>query len=167
MPDGTLPRRTALAVAAAGALTACSTAVPTAPSGSGNGSGAAGPTTGPGAGQTAGPGDDDGSDDNGGGASAGASGGALGPASDVPVGSAKIYPGRKVVVTQATAGTFTAFSTTCPHQGCAVSSVSGDTIVCPCHGSAFALDGSVVQGPATNGLAKQAISDSGGMLTLP
>ena len=151
MPDGPLPRRTLLTVAAAaGALTACSTAVP-------SGSGAAVPT--------AGSGDDGGPDDDGG-SSGGGSGAALGPVSDVPVGSAKIYADRKVAVTQAAAGTYAAFSTICPHEGCAVSSVSGGTVVCPCHGSTFGLDGSVVQGPAARGLTKENVTVKGGQLTL-
>lgn len=99
-------------------------------------------------------------------APAAAAGTALGPTSDVPVGSAKIYTAQQVVVTQATAGTFAGFSTTCPHQGCAVASVTGASIVCPCHGSEFALDGSVTQGPAQTGLSKKAVTVANGSLTL-
>lgn len=90
----------------------------------------------------------------------------LGPTSDVPVGSAKIYSEQKAVVTQATAGTFSGFSTTCPHQGCAVSSVADGKIVCPCHGSEFGLDGGVVQGPATTGLKALAVKSDAGQLTI-
>jgi nitrite reductase/ring-hydroxylating ferredoxin subunit/uncharacterized membrane protein len=44
-----------------------------------------------------------------------------------------------------------AMSDTCSHLGCALhkGKLEEGTIVCPCHGSAFALDGSVVRGPAT------------------
>jgi nitrite reductase/ring-hydroxylating ferredoxin subunit/uncharacterized membrane protein len=40
----------------------------------------------------------------------------------------------------------------CTHRGCPLSDgqFDGETIVCPCHGSTFALDGSVVKGPATS-----------------
>ncbi len=91
---------------------------------------------------------------------------ALGPASDVPVGSAKIYTAQRVVVTQAVAGQYAAFSTTCPHQGCAVAKVQGNAIVCPCHNSAFTLDGSVVSGPAPTGLTSRAVTVTGGQIML-
>lgn len=39
----------------------------------------------------------------------------------------------------------------CPHQGCAVD-WKGEQFVCPCHASAFAADGSVTEGPATEAL---------------
>lgn len=99
-------------------------------------------------------------------AAATAAGTVLGPTSDVPVGSAKIYSDQQVVVTQASAGTFSGYSTTCPHQGCAVSSVADGKIVCPCHGSEFALDGSVVQGPAKTGLKALSVKAAAGQLTV-
>jgi Rieske Fe-S protein len=96
----------------------------------------------------------------------GAAGTTLGPATDVPVGSAKIYTDQGVVVTQATAGSYAGFSTVCPHQGCAINQVRGATIACPCHGSAFALDGSVTNGPATRGLTAKPVTVTGGQITL-
>ena len=47
-----------------------------------------------------------------------------------------------------TDGTVRALSARCPHLGCTISRVSGNLLVCPCHGSTFHLDGSVVTGPA-------------------
>jgi Rieske Fe-S protein len=90
----------------------------------------------------------------------------LGPVSDVPVGSAKIFDAQGVVVTQATAGTYTGFSTVCPHQGCAVATVQGAHIVCPCHGSTFGLDGHVEQGPAPKGLTPQAVTVTGSRISV-
>ena len=86
----------------------------------------------------------------------------LGPTSDVAVGSGKIYADANVVVTQPTAGSYVGFSATCTHQGCQVSSISGGTIDCACHGSKFSIkDGSVVQGPATQALEKVAVAVQG------
>jgi cytochrome b6-f complex iron-sulfur subunit/menaquinol-cytochrome c reductase iron-sulfur subunit len=45
----------------------------------------------------------------------------------------------------------TAFSATCPHLGCGVGAAEGG-FACPCHGSAFGLDGAVRGGPAPRGL---------------
>lgn len=90
----------------------------------------------------------------------------LGPVSAVPVGSAALFGDQGVLVTQPTAGTFEGFSTTCPHQGCAVSKVQGASVVCTCHGSTFGLDGAVQQGPATRGLTPTKVSVTGDQLTI-
>ncbi len=103
---------------------------------------------------------------SGGGSGPAPAGTTLGPTSDVPVGSAKIYTDQQVVVTQPTAGKFDGFSAVCPHQGCIVGSVEGATIVCPCHGSTFALDGSVVRGPAPRGLTPETVTAKSGQLTV-
>ncbi len=75
--------------------------------------------------------------------------------SDVPVGSGVIV--GDIVVTQAVAGDFKGFSSTCTHAGCSVNEVADGTINCPCHGSKFNLDGSVAHGPATEPLASKAV----------
>ena len=81
---------------------------------------------------------------------------------DIPVGGGTVFANQKVVVTQPTPGTFEAFSAICTHQGCIVNSVSGGTIDCPCHGSKYsALNGSVVNGPATLPLAAVSIKVQG------
>jgi cytochrome b6-f complex iron-sulfur subunit len=47
-------------------------------------------------------------------------------------------------------GTLRAFAITCPHLGCSYNYDEGlRHFLCPCHGSQFALDGSIVHGPAT------------------
>ena len=84
--------------------------------------------------------------------------------SDVPVGSGLIV--GEVVVTQATAGDFKGFSSTCTHAGCALNEVVDGTIVCPCHGSKFNLDGSVANGPATKPLTSEAVSVQGDSIVL-
>jgi Rieske Fe-S protein len=82
--------------------------------------------------------------------------------SDVPVGGGKILVGKKIVITQPRAGSFEAFAAVCTHQGCTVSSVSGGTINCPCHGSKFSItNGSVVTGPAASALAPVSVKVQG------
>jgi Rieske Fe-S protein len=59
-----------------------------------------------------------------------------------------------VVVTQPVANTFRGFDGHCTHRGCIVAMGNG-LIQCPCHQSRFALtDGSVINGPATQPLAR-------------
>jgi Rieske Fe-S protein len=82
--------------------------------------------------------------------------------SDVPVGGGQILTDKKIVVTQPHAGTFDAFTAVCTHLGCIVTTVSGGTINCPCHGSKFSIvNGSVVNGPATSPLAPVSIKVQG------
>jgi Rieske Fe-S protein len=83
---------------------------------------------------------------------------------DVPVGSGVIV--GEIVVTQAAAGDFKGFSSTCPHAGCSVNEVADGTIICPCHGSKFNLDGSVAQGPATKPLTSKAVRVQGDSVIL-
>ena len=86
----------------------------------------------------------------------------LASTSDVPVGGGKILADKKIVITQPHAGTFDAFTAVCTHQGCIVSTVSGGTINCPCHGSKFSIvNGSVVNGPASSPLAPVSITVQG------
>ena len=82
--------------------------------------------------------------------------------SDVPVGGGKILADKKIVITQPRAGSFEAFTAICTHQGCTVSSVSGGTVNCPCHGSKFSIaNGSVVTGPAGSALTPVSIKVQG------
>lgn len=91
---------------------------------------------------------------------------ALAGTADIPIGGGTIFKDQRVVVTQPTAGTFRAMSSVCTHEGCDVASVEGGKILCPCHGSAFALDGSVVRGPATVALPARNVRVSGAQIFL-
>lgn len=80
-------------------------------------------------------------------------------AADVPVGGGVVVHPRSVVVTQPESGTFRGFDMHCTHRGCPVDSVADGSIRCPCHGSLFSVvDGSVVGGPATRGLAGRTLT---------
>ena len=139
-----LARRTVLvtggALGAAAALAACG--------GSGDGAAADSPSSADTTGSSAAP-------------SSGAApaGEVLGPVDQVTVGSGVVYDGPKVVVTQPAEGDIRGFTAVCPHQGCLVSEVTNNEILCPCHGSLFsAEDGAVITGPATTGLAPVDVS---------
>lgn len=103
----------------------------------------------------------------GGGGGGGGGGTALTKTGQIPVGSGKIFKGKKVVVTQPTKGEFKAFDIECTHRGCPVDKIQGDTIMCPCHGSAFSIaDGSVKSGPAKEPLAAKQINIDGNQIRL-
>jgi len=81
---------------------------------------------------------------------------------DIPVGGGVVVSEPPVVLTQPTEGAVKAFTSICPHQGCKVNNVSDNQIFCPCHGSIFSgTDGSVIQGPATEGLAAASVTVNG------
>ena len=101
------------------------------------------------------------------GGDAGAGGEALAKTSEIPEGGGKVFEDKGVVVVQPTAGDFKAYSSKCPHQGCAVKGISDGIINCPCHGSQFDVaDGSVKKGPATSGLPAAEITVSGDSIML-
>ena len=43
-------------------------------------------------------------------------------------------------------------SSKCTHLGCKINESNGNTLVCPCHGSQYAFDGTVIKGPAGKAL---------------
>ncbi|MEU2574244.1 Rieske (2Fe-2S) protein [Streptomyces anulatus] len=99
--------------------------------------------------------------------SGGKGGEVIAATSDIPEGGGVVFAAQKVVVTQPRPGEFKAFSSTCTHQGCAVKDVSGGTITCPCHNSAFdAATGSPTGGPATQPLPAREITVEGDSIRL-
>ncbi|HEX3004078.1 MAG TPA: Rieske (2Fe-2S) protein [Angustibacter sp.] len=94
--------------------------------------------------------------------------GPVGTPDQVPVGGGVIFPKAAVVVTQPVQGQFRAFSTRCPHQGCAVASVSDGFIVCPCHNSRFAVATGepTPDSPAQQPLAPRQVAVESGSLVI-
>jgi len=75
----------------------------------------------------------------------------------VPTGEGRVVSvgGDKVAVYRAPDNTLIALSPVCPHLKCAVKWNAADlTWDCPCHGSRFATDGSVIEGPAYGPLTR-------------
>jgi Rieske Fe-S protein len=83
---------------------------------------------------------------------------------EIPVGSGLIVD--DVVITQPAQGQFKAFSAVCTHAGCTVAEVLGASIICPCHGSSFNLDGTVAKGPANRPLDAKPIVVQGDSIAL-
>jgi cytochrome b6-f complex iron-sulfur subunit len=61
---------------------------------------------------------------------------------------------------------FSALTAVCTHEGCTITNVSGQTFICPCHGSQFSTSGSVVRSPATRALSSFATSFTGTTLAI-
>ena len=82
-----------------------------------------------------------------------------GNVSALQVGQVKGVPGSAVFVGRDANGVY-AMTTTCTHQGCDLASgdITSTTITCPCHGSQYDLNGTVVRGPAPQSLTHYAVS---------
>lgn len=91
----------------------------------------------------------------------------LGAAAEVPVGGAKLFREKKLVVSCAEAGQYKAFSAQCTHSGCVLDKLIEGTGEgnCPCHGSRFDVTtGKAVRGPATDPLPEVPVKVEGGKL---
>lgn len=75
--------------------------------------------------------------------------------------SAVVFLAAQVIVVRRPLEQFSAFSAVCPHAGCGVSGVRTDALVCPCHGSTFAFDGTRLSGPAPSGLTPLPVTYDG------
>jgi len=75
-------------------------------------------------------------------------------------GAAFMPPGRSVAIVRDAEGIY-AVSTVCTHLGCIVKQTAGG-FDCPCHGSRFAADGSVIRGPAPKALPWLEVRHAGG-----
>ena len=67
--------------------------------------------------------------------------------------------GKRMLVVRTAADTFVALSAICTHSGCSVRyAANRRDVECPCHGSTFAINGTVTHGPALTPLAVFAAS---------
>jgi glycine/D-amino acid oxidase-like deaminating enzyme/nitrite reductase/ring-hydroxylating ferredoxin subunit len=76
---------------------------------------------------------------------------------DLPAGEGGVISSgfKKIAVYRDYDNSLTAFSAVCPHLGCIINWNSDEkSFDCPCHGSRFAVDGTVINGPADKNLAK-------------
>lgn len=81
---------------------------------------------------------------------------------DVPIGLSVV---GEVIVRRSESDGVNAYLAHCTHLGCRLDRIVDDEIVCPCHGSRFRADGSVINGPAARPLtplALQADASTGG-----
>jgi nitrite reductase/ring-hydroxylating ferredoxin subunit len=101
--------------------------------------------------------------------SAGPTGTRLAGTDEFPVGGGKVVSSDSgvVVVTQPSDGQFKAFNGKCPHQGCSVTEVTENVIVCQCHGSTFdGSSGDRLDGPSPTGLTEVGIAVEGDSIFL-
>jgi cytochrome b6-f complex iron-sulfur subunit len=149
--ETTIPRRSVLAVGAAGvvvggaALAGCG-------KDSGSGGGAPAATTPAGSRAPAGTADPSGG------------GQALAKVSDIPAGGSLKVNGTdgKPVILFRNGDTVTAHSAICTHMGCTVNT-NGAELDCPCHGSKYnAQTGAILNGPAPSPLPEIKVTVSGG-----
>jgi len=90
----------------------------------------------------------------------------VGRPEDIPAGTLVVLPEQRVYLLRTPAG-FVAMTAVCTHLGCLTRyEAENDIIFCPCHGSRFATDGSVVNGPAPLPLPRLALSLDNGLLVV-
>lgn len=78
----------------------------------------------------------------------------------LPPNTAFVPPGRSVAIFRDAEGVY-AISTVCTHLGCIVRAGT-DGFECPCHGSRFGPDGTVIKGPAPKPLPWLKVTAAGG-----
>lgn len=81
----------------------------------------------------------------------------IGPAGSYPIADQPVrVPGQNLFLMHTAKG-FSAISAICTHLGCIINPTP-EGFLCPCHGSRFAGDGRVVQGPAGSPLTCYSLS---------
>jgi len=74
--------------------------------------------------------------------------------------------GNELLVTRTAQSSAIALTAICTHENCTITGLLNQRFVCPCHGSQYTSEGTVVTGPATRSLRQFATSVSGSTLTI-
>jgi cytochrome b6-f complex iron-sulfur subunit len=84
------------------------------------------------------------------------------------VGSAALVQSASgnALVSRTAQDAFTAVTAICTHEACTITGLSGQTYVCPCHGSQFSATGGVVKGPAVSPLRQFTTRFAANVLTI-
>jgi cytochrome b6-f complex iron-sulfur subunit len=84
------------------------------------------------------------------------------------VGAAALVraPGNDILVTRTTVSTAVAVTAICTHESRTITGFANQRYVCPCHGSQYTTEGTVVNGPATRALRQFATQITGTTLTI-
>ena len=90
----------------------------------------------------------------------------LGAATDYPPGTRSVVADGQALLIHDENG-LRAISLVCTHLGCLVQE-EGEGFACPCHGSLYAADGTLLRGPATQALHELRVeqSESGELLLI-
>jgi nitrite reductase/ring-hydroxylating ferredoxin subunit len=97
----------------------------------------------------------------------------LASSSEIPNGTVKVFQGGRttglvaaIVLIRDSAG-LSALAAECPHAGYLVKDNGGGELICPAHNSLFsAKDGEVLRGPASYGLSRYVVTETGGEIFL-
>lgn len=91
----------------------------------------------------------------------------LGSAADFPLGSVTPITNGRFYLVRHEDGGFVALYQKCTHLGCAVPwEPESGQFVCPCHASAFEMDGTVVNPPAPRPLDRFPVTITDGMVSV-
>jgi len=71
-----------------------------------------------------------------------------------------------ILIVRADENTFNALNPVCPHRQCTVKVKNPEMIQCPCHRSAYQLDGTYISGPSKKSLGKFKVEINNGTLTV-
>jgi Rieske Fe-S protein len=74
-------------------------------------------------------------------------------------------PAGELLVIRTSESEFTSLSTVCPHKHCHVRVLNPSLIQCPCHKSAYRIDGTYIRGPSKTSLRKFVTRTEEGIVT--